>query len=94
MQKKGNKYGIHRVLEPEVVLPQPVIMTCGIVGAELSKKDYRFFPMTPGELAEAARGAVEAGGRPSQRVDIFEEVTKKYAGIVNASYSLPYRKRT
>ena len=25
MQKKGNKYGIHRVLEPEGVLPQPAL---------------------------------------------------------------------
>ena len=23
MQKKGNKYGVHRVLEPKGVLPQP-----------------------------------------------------------------------
>ena len=25
MQKKGNRYGVHRVLEPEGVLPQPAI---------------------------------------------------------------------
>ncbi len=67
----------------------PLIITCAIVGAELKKKDYPFLPMTPEELAEAARGAVEAGativhlhvrdeeGKPSQRVDIFEKVTKK-----------------
>jgi len=67
----------------------PLIITCAIVGAELSKEDYPDLPTTPRELAEAARGAVEAGasiihlhvrdeqGKPSQRVDIFEEVTKK-----------------
>ena len=67
----------------------PLIITCAIVGAELSKKDYPFLPMTPEELAEAARGAVEAGativhlhvrdeeGKPSQRIDIFKKVTKK-----------------
>lgn len=67
----------------------PLIITCAIVGAELSKKDYPFLPMTPEELAESARGAVEAGativhlhvrdeeGKPSQRIDIFKKVTKK-----------------
>jgi L-erythro-3,5-diaminohexanoate dehydrogenase len=25
MQKEGNKYGIHRALEPEGVLPQPAL---------------------------------------------------------------------
>jgi len=28
MQKKGNKYGTHRVIEPKGVLPQPEIMHC------------------------------------------------------------------
>ncbi len=67
----------------------PLIITCAIVGAELSKEDYPYLPITPEELAEAAGGAVEAGasiihlhvrdeeGKPTQRVDIFEEVTKK-----------------
>jgi len=67
----------------------PLIITCAIVGAELRKEDYPYLPTTPDELAEAARGAVAAGasiihlhvrdeqGKPSQRVDIFEEVTKK-----------------
>ncbi len=66
-----------------------LIITCAVVGAELSKEDYPYLPTTPEEIAEAARGAVEAGatiihlhvrdeqGKPSQRVDIFEEVTKK-----------------
>lgn len=67
----------------------PLIISCPIVGAELTKDNYPFLPTTPEELAEAARGAVEAGatiihlhvrdekGLPSQRVDIFEDVTKK-----------------
>ena len=66
-----------------------LIITCAVVGAELSKEDYPYLPTTPEEIAEAAIGAVEAGaiiihlhvrdeqGKPSQRVDIFEEVTKK-----------------
>ena len=67
----------------------PLIITCPIVGAELTKEDYPYLPTTPEELAEAAKNAVEAGaiiihlhvrdeeGKPSQRVDIFQEVTEK-----------------
>lgn len=66
-----------------------LIITCAVVGAELSKKDYPYLPTTPEEIAESARDAVEAGatiihlhvrdeqGKPSQRVDLFKEVTKK-----------------
>ncbi|MBW1759483.1 MAG: 3-keto-5-aminohexanoate cleavage protein [Deltaproteobacteria bacterium] len=67
----------------------PLIITCPIVGAELTKEHYPYLPTTPEEVAEAARGAVEAGasiihlhvrdeeGKPSQRVDIFQDITKK-----------------
>lgn len=67
----------------------PLIITCPIVGAELTRKDTRHLPLAPDELAEAARGAVEAGatvihlhvrdeeGRPTQRVEVFEEVAEK-----------------
>jgi 3-keto-5-aminohexanoate cleavage enzyme len=67
----------------------PLIITCPVVGAELTKEHYPYLPITPEEVAESARGAVEAGasiihlhvrdeeGKPSQRVDIFQEVTKK-----------------
>lgn len=67
----------------------PLIITCAIVGAEMSRQDTPYLPLSPDELAEAAAEAVEAGasiihlhvrdeaGRPSQRVDIFEEVTGK-----------------
>ena len=67
----------------------PLIISCAVVGAELTKKDYPHLPTTPEEIAEAARGAVEAGasiihlhvrdeqGKPSQRVDIFQDVTQK-----------------
>ncbi len=66
-----------------------LIITCAVVGAELSKEDYPYLPTTPEEIAESARSSVEAGatiihlhvrdeeGKSSQRVDIFEEVTKK-----------------
>lgn len=70
----------------------PLIITCAVVGAELTRADYPYLPITPEEIAESARGAVEAGasiihlhvrdeqGGPSQRVDIFEEVTQKIRG--------------
>ncbi len=66
-----------------------LIITCCVVGAELTKEDYPYLPITPDEIAESARGAVEAGasivhlhvrdeqGKPSQQVDIFAEVTDK-----------------
>lgn len=71
------------------MMNDPLIITCPIVGAELTKKEYPYLPITPEELANAVKDAVDAGasiihlhvrdeeGRPSQRVDIFEEVTKK-----------------
>jgi 3-keto-5-aminohexanoate cleavage enzyme len=66
-----------------------LIITCAVVGAELTKKDYPYLPTTPEEIAEAARRAVEVGasiihlhvrdeqGKPSQRIDVFREVTEK-----------------
>ncbi len=68
---------------------QPLIISCPIVGAELTKEIYPNLPVTPDELAEASESAVKAGatiihlhvrdeeGNPSQRVDIFEDVSKK-----------------
>lgn len=70
-------------------MSKPLIISCPIVGAELSKEDYPFLPTTPDELAQAAVEAVEQGatiihlhvrdenGKPSQRVDLFETVSKK-----------------
>ena len=66
----------------------PLIITCPVVGAELTKDIYPHLPLTPEEIAQAAIDAVEAGasiihlhvrdeqGKPSQRVDIFEKVSK------------------
>jgi 3-keto-5-aminohexanoate cleavage enzyme len=71
------------------MMANPLIITCAAVGAELSKEDYPRLPTTPEEIAESARGAVEAGasiihlhvrdeeGEPTQRVDVFAEVTEK-----------------
>ncbi len=67
----------------------PLIITCSIVGAELTKEDCPYLPTTPGEIADSAEEAVDAGariihlhvrdeeGKPTQRTDIFEEVTNR-----------------
>ena len=67
---------------------QPLIISCPIVGAELTREVYPHLPLSPEELAEAAHGAVQAGasiihlhvrdedGRPSQSVEIFEKTTR------------------
>jgi 3-keto-5-aminohexanoate cleavage enzyme len=67
----------------------PLIITCPVVGAELTREVYPHLPITPEEIAEAARGGVEAGasiihlhvrdeqGKPTQRTDVFETVTRK-----------------
>ncbi len=65
----------------------PLIITCPIIGAELTKEDYPYLPAAPEELAGAAEDAVKAGatiihlhvrdefGKPTQRIDIFEKVS-------------------
>jgi len=71
------------------MMNEPLIITCAIVGAEMTRHDTPYLPLTPDELAQSAVEAVEAGasvihlhvrdeeGKPSQRIDIFEEVTEK-----------------
>lgn len=67
----------------------PLIISCPIVGAELRREDYPYLPITPDEIANAAKEVVRAGasiihlhvrdeeGKPSQSVDIFKEVSDK-----------------
>ncbi len=68
---------------------EPLIITCALVGAELTRDVYPDLPLTPDELATAAAEAVEAGasiihlhvrderGRPTQRVEVFREVSEQ-----------------
>ncbi len=70
-------------------MTDPLIISCAIVGAELTREVYPLLPLTPNELAISAAEAVEAGasvihlhvrdedGKPTQRVDVFEEVTEQ-----------------
>ncbi len=62
----------------------PIFITAAIVGAELTRKDTPFLPLTPEEIAEEARRVREAGaaiihlhvrdkkGRPTQDIKIFK----------------------
>ena len=68
---------------------EPLIIACAVVGAELTRDVYPGLPLTPDEIAVAAEQAVTAGasvihlhvrdeeGRPSQRPDIFAEVSAR-----------------
>ncbi|MFO7753115.1 MAG: 3-keto-5-aminohexanoate cleavage protein [Desulfobacteraceae bacterium] len=72
-----------------MITDKPLIITCPVVGAELTKTDYPHLPSTPSEIAEAAVQAAGAGasiihlhvrddmGNPSQEPEIFQEVTEK-----------------
>lgn len=63
----------------------PVILTCALVGAELSREQAPHLPLSPREIADAAAEAAAAGaaivhvhvrdeqGRPTCRADIFTE---------------------
>jgi 3-keto-5-aminohexanoate cleavage enzyme len=67
----------------------PVIITCAITGAEVTKEQQPGLPITPKEQGKAAKEAVRAGasvihlhvreddGSPSQRVERFEEVIQE-----------------
>ncbi len=67
----------------------PLIISCAVIGAELTKEVYPHLPLTPDEIAIESEKAVNAGasiihlhvrdkkGNPSQEVEIFKEVTEK-----------------
>jgi len=66
----------------------PLIITCAVIGAELTETDSPYLPLIPDDIAKSAIEAVNAGahiihlhvrdenGKPSQRVDLFERVSK------------------
>jgi len=66
---------------------KPLIITCAVIGAELTKANSPYLPLTPDEIAKSAIEAVHAGatvihlhvrdknGKPSQRVDLFEQIS-------------------
>ncbi len=66
-----------------------VILTCALVGAELSREQAPYLPLSPEEIAAQAAEAVQAGaaivhvhvrdeqGRPTCRSDVFQETLAK-----------------
>lgn len=68
---------------------KPLIITCAIVGAELTRDIYPHPPLAPAELVTAAVEAVAAGtsiihlhvrdeeGKLTQRVEVFREVSEQ-----------------
>ena len=66
-----------------------IIITAALVGAELTRKDTPYLPLTPDEIAEAARLSVQAGasvvhlhvrdgeGKPTNSADRFRKVIQK-----------------
>ncbi|HCU23773.1 MAG TPA: 3-keto-5-aminohexanoate cleavage protein [Deltaproteobacteria bacterium] len=67
----------------------PAVITCAIVGAELTREQTPYLPLTPEEIAASAVGAWEAGaaivhlhvrdaeGKPSCSREVFVEVIEK-----------------
>ncbi|MFO1464626.1 MAG: 3-keto-5-aminohexanoate cleavage protein [bacterium] len=68
---------------------KPVILTCAVVGAELTREAAPYLPLTPDEIAASAIEAHAAGaamvhlhvrdaeGRPTCRAEVFSEVIAK-----------------
>lgn len=66
----------------------PLIITCAVTGAELTKKEHPRLPVTPEEIVQAAVEAAKAGaaiihlhvrddaGRPTQHPEVFARVTE------------------
>ncbi len=67
----------------------PLIITCALVGGELTREQAPFLPLTPDDIAQSAAEAHEAGatmvhlhvrdseGKPTCRKEIFQQVIKK-----------------
>jgi len=68
---------------------KPLIITCALVGAELSREKAPYLPLSPEEIAESALGAHRAGaalvhihvrdenGNPTCSEKVFEEVIQR-----------------
>jgi 3-keto-5-aminohexanoate cleavage enzyme len=71
---------------------EKLIITAAIVGAELTRKDTPYLPLTPEEIAEEARRACEAGasiihlhardtrGAPTQDRETYREIIERIRG--------------
>ena len=73
----------------------PVIITCALVGGELSKSDTPYLPVTPDEIAQEALAAAREGasvvhlhardaqGVPRHDPNIFQEIVGKIKSLFN-----------
>ncbi len=73
----------------------PLILTCALVGAELTRMETPYLPLSPDEIAESAFGAFEAGaqmvhlhvrdeaGKPTCSEQVFREVIQKIRRTCN-----------
>lgn len=67
-------------------MPQPVILTAALLGAELTRENTPYLPLTPEEIAAEARAAYDAGaaivhvhardrnGVPSQDIEDYRKI--------------------
>lgn len=67
-------------------MPESVIITAAVVGAELTRDETPYLPLTPAEIAEEAKAAEEAGasiihlhardekGEPSQKAEHYRAI--------------------
>src|SRR5262249_25649258 len=74
----------------------PLLITCALVGAELTREQTPYLPLTPEEIADSAAEAHAAGaamlhlhvrdasGRPSCSDQVFREVIRKIRGRCDA----------
>lgn len=70
-------------------LNTPLIITCAVVGAELTRDQTPYLPLTPDEIVDSAVGAFEAGaamvhlhvrdqaGKPTCNEKVFQEVIQE-----------------
>lgn len=69
---------------------QKLIITCALTGSETYPTQYPYLPITPGQIADAAHGAYEAGasivhvharnpenGEPTADLDVWREIVTK-----------------
>lgn len=71
------------------MMNNPLIISCALIGAELTRDAYPPLPLTPVEIGIAAEEAIKAGasiihlhvrdekGKPTQRVDVFHEASEE-----------------
>lgn len=75
-------------------MASPLIITAALVGAELTRENTPFLPLTPDEMAAEAHAAYEAGaamvhlhgrakdGSPTQDLDVYRDIIEAVRALV------------